>query len=150
MSDLPSPETLAKLVSGVTSTMFGMTFSLSEPLATTPWSHAQVWHTAVLPIHGARPLTVALSADHAGAEALCSAMFSCTKAELEPSMIEDALSELTNIVGGQVKRLLRVDQPLGLPRMLRESGEGVVDHGWRSATMRSGSAEVRFWVAVTG
>ena len=57
---------------------------------------------------------------------------------------------LTDIVGGQVKRLLQVDQPLGLPRMLRESGEGVVDHGWRSATMRSGSAEVRFWVAVTG
>ncbi len=65
-------------------------------------------------------------------------------------MIEDALSELVNIVAGQVKRLLGVDQALGLPRMLRASGEGVIDHGWRSATMRSGSAEVRFWVAVTG
>jgi len=148
MNELPSPDVLAKLVSAVTNTMFGMSFSLSEPLSGTPWTTSPAWHTAVLPIGGARPLTIAVSSDHAGAQALCCAMFSCPVEELDPSMIDDSMSELVNIVAGQLKRLLGVDHALGLPRMLNASGEAVAHEGWRSATMRSASTEVRFWVAV--
>ena len=63
-------------------------------------------------------------------------------------MIDDSMSELVNILAGQLKRLLGVNHALGLPRMLGASGEVVGSEGWRSATMRSVTAEVRFWVAV--
>ena len=148
MKELPTPEALAKLVSGVTNTMFGMSFSLSEPLKEAPWTNSPAWHTAVLPIGGPRPLTIAVSSDHAGAQALSCAMFSIPLEELEDSMIDDSLSELANIVAGQVKAMMGVNHALGLPRMLAASGAQVGHDSWRSATMRSGSAEVHFWVAV--
>jgi CheY-specific phosphatase CheX len=101
-----------------------------------------------LPIGGPRPLKVAVSSDHAGAQALSCAMFSMTIEEIDESMINDSLSELANIVAGQVKAMLGVNHALGLPRMVAASGDHVGNEGWRSATMRSGSAEVHFWVAV--
>ena len=148
MTELPSPEALARLVSGVTSTMFGMSFSLAEPLEEAPWTNSPTWHTAILPIGGSRPLTVAVSSDHVGAQALSCAMFSIPIEEFEASMIDDSLGEIVNIVAGQVKRLLGVNHALGLPRMLAVSGDRVGREGWRSGTMRRGCAEVHFWVAV--
>lgn len=43
-------------------------------------------------------------------------MFACSPEEADPSMVQDALGELLNILAGQVKSLLALDHKLGLPR----------------------------------
>ena len=152
MTKLPSPEALASLVSKVTETMFSMSFTLetaNEP--TFPWVEAPPWRVCALPIPGARPLTVVIAADEPGALALGGAMFSCPPGQVDASMVDDSLGELANIVGGQVKNLLALDQALGLPKMITDGVifEKAKEDAWRSATLRNLNTQVRVWVALT-
>ncbi len=117
MPTLPPPDELAAVVSGVTETMLGLTFRPDRDDA--PWSHL-VWRAAVLPIPGAFPLTVGLSSDRPGCEALGSKMFQLTPAELSDDMLSDALCELVNMTAGLLKSHLALEQSLGLPRVVPE------------------------------
>jgi len=115
MHALPPPDQLASVVSGVTQTMLGLTF---HPDARgTPWRDL-VWRAAVLPIPGARPLTVGLSTDEPGCKALSAAMFQMPAEEVSDEMLSDSLCELVNMTAGLLKSQLRLEQALGLPRVV--------------------------------
>lgn len=149
---LPTPETLATLVTNVTKTMFGITFSLDagrhEAWKGEP--RCPGWQAAVLPIPGTRPITVAIAADGEGCQTLAAAMFSCDPQGVDASMIRDALAEIVNIVGGQVKSALALDQALGLPKVVdQEHGLWALPDRWRSATLSRGATRTIVWVAVT-
>lgn len=150
MNPVPNPETLAAMVTKVTQTMFGMTFSLdTNAPAVTPWKQAPVWRMVLLPITGARPITVALAADDAGGTHLCKAMFACD--DVDAGMVEDSLGELVNIIAGQVKGAMGLDQKLGLPKVVGKtaSQDGHDGRQWHSATVKHGDSKAVVWVAIT-
>jgi hypothetical protein len=105
---------MASLVSGVTQTMLGLTFTPDG--ATGPRELA--WRTALLPIAGRRPLTVGLSSDRAGCSRLSAAMFACPAGDVDEPMMNDALCELVNMTAGLLKSAMSLDQALGLPKIL--------------------------------
>jgi len=75
------------------------------------------WRTAVLPIAGARPLTVVLSSDQQGCLSLGAALFACDKSSVDQEMIDDTLRELVNMIGGQVRSAVAKEHSLGLARI---------------------------------
>jgi hypothetical protein len=93
--------------------MVGRTF---RPTAST--AGVAIWRCAVLPIPGARPISVGLSSDRRGCVALASAMLGVDEDELELAMIDDFLRELLNMTAGQIRSELALDQALGLPRVV--------------------------------
>jgi CheY-specific phosphatase CheX len=115
MTELPDAELLAALVSNVTETMCGISFS---PEGTPLDEGAHAWRVASLPISGDRPLRVVLSSDQKSCEGLGSALLHYPAAELDPEMIDDSLCELLNMAAGQIKRALSIDQALGLPKIV--------------------------------
>lgn len=106
---------MAKVVSGVTETMLGLTFAPDKK--GTPWGEL-VWRAAVLPIPGKRPLTVGLSTDRDGCVALGAAMFQVPPSEVSEEMLSDSLCELVNMTAGLLKSHLGLEQALGLPRIV--------------------------------
>ncbi len=112
------PQVLAAIVSGVTETMLGLTFR--PDIEGAPWLHL-VWRAAVLPIEGAFPITVGLSSDRPGCEALGARMFHVPPEQVSDEMLSDSLRELVNMTAGLLKSQLRLDQPLGLPRVVPEN-----------------------------
>jgi hypothetical protein len=113
--ELPKPEKLAQLVSNVTDTMLGMRFVPTAPDQSA--SDELFWCNAILPIPGPEPLIMALSTNRTHCNSLASAMFACDESEIDDTMIEDAMSELANMCAGQLRGLLGLSQPLGLPRI---------------------------------
>jgi hypothetical protein len=112
---IPDAGTLARLVSNVTETMCGISFSAA---AGEPPSTELCWRVATLPIKGERPLRVVLSSSRRGCTALGAALFSCEPDTLDDAMIEDSLRELLNMAAGQIKGALALDQALGLPEII--------------------------------
>jgi hypothetical protein len=108
---------MAQVVSGVTQTMLGLTFHPDPERR--PWDHL-VWRAAVLPIPGSRPLTVGLSTDRPGCTTLSAAMFQVPAGDVSDDMMSDALCELVNMTAGLLKSQLKLEQALGLPRVLPE------------------------------
>ena len=144
---LPSPESLAALVSGVTETMLGIRFDLLPQSREAP---TDGWRAAVIPIEGDRKLAVAVAADLSSARDLTSAIFYCEPNEVEVEMIDDALRELSNIVAGQVKVTMNVDDALGLPKIIEPGNNSWQPPSrWQAATLQRGGIETRVWVAVT-
>jgi hypothetical protein len=115
MSTLPPPESLAQVVSNVTETMLGLTFKAVR--GGQPWQDL-VWRASVLAIPGAWPLTVGLSSDKAGCVQLAAKMFQAAPEEVADDMMSDALCELVNMTAGLLKTTLKLDQSLGLPRVV--------------------------------
>jgi hypothetical protein len=113
VNDLLPADRLARSVSRVTTTILGKTFRPIEPAGP-----IERWRTVVLPIPGARPVTVALSADRRSCAAMAAAMLGLDEEGLELGMIDDFMRELLNMTAGQIKRELALDQALGLPRVL--------------------------------
>jgi hypothetical protein len=106
---------MATVVSGVTETMLGLSFKATHDGQ--PWNDL-VWRAAILPIPGARPLTVGLSSDQPGCTMLSSKMFQMEPAEVTDDMLSDALCELVNMTAGLLKSNLKLEQALGLPRIV--------------------------------
>lgn len=113
MRPLPDPQTLARLVSNVTSSLVGVSFRPVESVQLTEGE----WTTALLSINGARPLTIGLASERASSTALSAAIFSCVPDKVDQTMREDSLRELTNMTAGLVKSTLGLDALLGLPRI---------------------------------
>ena len=118
MSTKIPPEKIAALVSSVTETMCGLSF---ENTGTHPAVDDTQLRTAALNIEGKKPIVVALSADLASCSAIGSAMFGCPADTVDEGMKEDVLRELVNMTAGQVKRVLALDEALGLPRIMSET-----------------------------
>jgi hypothetical protein len=137
---LPPPERLATLVSSVTTTMLNISFL---PDAGRPARPTLVWRTAMLPIAGARPLTIGLSSDQEGCVALSSAMFSVEPVDVDNSMINDALCELVNMTAGLVKGALSLDQALGLPRIVEDAATYAGAH---SVVLRAKGLGLVLWI----
>lgn len=95
--------------------MLGIAFRPADP--DVPARHPK-WRTALLPIPGARPVTIGLSSDQASCQALCAKMFSCGADSVDDEMVDDSLRELTNMTAGLVKTALALDQALGLPKIV--------------------------------
>jgi hypothetical protein len=123
MSRLPTPEDLAKLVSYVFDVMLTLRCELvgRRPVrdgeAARDRLQGLAWRTAVLPIAGSQPLTVALSSDEPGCLALGAALFACAQTAVDQEMIDDTLRELVNMIGGQVRSAIAKDHSLGLARI---------------------------------
>lgn len=116
MRPLPDPQTLARLVSNVTSTLFGVSF---KPCETTPHPTDGQWTTALLPINGSRPMTVGLASEQGSCTRLSAKLFSCTPENVDQGMRDDSLRELANMTAGLVKSTLGLDAVLGLPRIAK-------------------------------
>jgi hypothetical protein len=117
MSNL-TDEKVAQIVSHVTETMAGLTFKVVRGAVFQP---SLCSRTALLPI-GRGELVVGLSSDDKGCTTIGAALFSCSLASVDRSMMNDSLSELVNMAAGQIKVALRVDKALGLPSIV-ESGD---------------------------
>lgn len=115
---LPEPEVLARMINAVTRTMFGITFDVS--LGTVPVP-SMCWRVAALTIGGETPMRIAIASDEASSTELGSVIFGCPPASLDESMIEDALRELVNMAGGQIKNVIAPNVELTVPRMINAS-----------------------------
>jgi len=144
----PDPHVLAVLVSNVTQTMLGMSFAARDLSEMVRESHmTPSWRTAMLPIFGARPLTIALSSDQVSCAALGAAMFSCPIAEVDNSMMDDSISELLNMTAGQIKGALALDQALGLPKIVTNAQlEQIAHTEWKSVALKAGPVELVVWL----
>jgi len=101
----------------------------------------------VLPISGQWPLTVAIASDSQGANVLAHTMFSCPVDEVDGGMVNDALSELVNIIAGQVKGAMSdLQQTLGLPLVVDSIAAPAGK--WRAATLKNDASHVVIWVAI--
>lgn len=117
MSELPTPETVASLVSEAAENMWGVPFTLVKggngKATATPHSR-----TVLLEMSGTNSLSVVVSSDEVGGAALGGIMFSCDRNEVSTGMIDDSLCELANILAGQLKTLMAPTHVLGLPTVL--------------------------------
>jgi hypothetical protein len=112
-SKLPDASSLAQMVSSITEMMCGTKFVPADDLAR---GGSICGRMVLLPIKGARDISVILASDSGGSRALGAALFGCPADQLTGAMIDDAISELLNMVAGQLQRAMELDQPLGLPR----------------------------------
>jgi CheY-specific phosphatase CheX len=134
------PAKLAELFSAITGPMLQLKFSVSNRGA----DPSLFWRTGIVSIPGERPVAVAISSDQASCTRLTAAMFACTDQDVDLTMAEDALSELANMAAGEVKRALRLDQALALPKVLQEvnlSGQ-TSSNGWAGVVLESPGGQV--------
>ena len=96
--------------------------------------------TGVVHISGAWDGSVFVEATRAHAEAAAEAMFAAEPGSLSPDEVSDALGELTNMVGGNIKGLLLVPTKLSLPSIA----------GGESYTLRIPGAQVLHQVLLQG
>jgi len=111
---LPDPESLAKLVSSVTGTMFGFSFIPAEAKER---GESVCFRMVLMTIAGPRKIHIVLSSDSYGSAALAAGLFGCSAKDLSRQIIDDAIAELLNMVAGQVIRAMNLDQAIGLPRV---------------------------------
>jgi Chemotaxis phosphatase CheX len=112
MSTLPDPKILAALISNVTRTMCGTTFTSGDPLTR---GESLCGQMVLIPLTGKRSFTVVVSSDTRGSRALGAAFFGCAESELTQPMIDDAIAELLNMVAAQISNALGSTHTLGLP-----------------------------------
>lgn len=146
LSSLPDPETLAKLVSNVTKTMFAVSF---VPAEATERGESVCFRMVLMTIAGPRKIHIVLSSDREGSAALAANLFGCSAKDLDRQMVDDAIAELLNMVAGQLVPAMRLDQAIGLPRLttLAEfsalGGPGLSD----TVLLRSDSnLHLRLWI----
>lgn len=108
---------IAEIAVEVWDTMLGLEIRMTGPGASRVRQPAV---TASVNVVGASDCVVTLGTTAAGARAVAAAMFAAEAADLSDEEVWDALGELTNMVGGNIKSLLAEPSRLSLP---------VVHHG---------------------
>lgn len=146
MIQFSHPEQLTRLVSGVTEAMFKMSFALAGEVGRPPWKNDGTWRTLSLAITGDKSFSVIIASDPEGGKILAGEMFSCPAAEVDPSMMDDALGELVNIIAGQVKNELGPGHLLGLPKVV--PSVTMVPVEWHCATLQNDGTQTMIWVAL--
>jgi hypothetical protein len=149
MSTLPEPGVLARMISNVTSSMCATYFVPGDPLAR---GESLCGQMAMIPLIGKRSFAVVVSSDMRGGRALGGAFFGCDEKDLTQAMVDDSISELLNMVAGQISAALQMDLQLGLPRrttlaeIIAASGSGVDN----AVLFRSeGKVDLWLWVFET-
>jgi hypothetical protein len=140
----PSSDVLRSLMTRVVETSCGLRFL---PGGDEIAADLVPWRTAVLPILGGRAITVAISSDEKGCVTLASGLLQMTPAELDTGMVEDSLRELANMIAGQVKCAMDLDQALGLPKIL--SSDELENHrreGFHRVTVASENTRLVLWI----
>jgi hypothetical protein len=141
---MPTAETLALLVTKVTSTMLGFGFRVGDPRR----GELLRFRLVLLTIGDALPVTLVLGTDQRGAAQLASRIFACAPEECDLGMMEDAMRELTNMAAGQVKNALALDAALGLPYLVE--APRLLKNGnskWRRVTLKSEPMELAVWLS---
>ena|SRR5438270_6814208 len=138
-----APTLLASLVSKVMATSCGIDFLPASEALGPPVP----WRAASLPIAGGRPVSVFIASDEPGCFALASGLLQMAPADLDQGMVEDSLRELVNMLAGQIKRAMSLDQALGLPEIVQPDDvprrlEGV----GKPVVVTSGSVLLMVWV----
>jgi hypothetical protein len=138
--DVPS------IVSNVTHTMCGVSFRAS----TAADDDLEPWCAVELALRDGHRLCVALASDEAGCRALAAKMFQCEAASLDEGMVEDTMRELSNIVAGQIKRALGIDEALALPQLLPTGDlrNSLALGGWQRWPLLSGTLRLTLWTKV--
>ena len=108
MPTLPDPVLLARLISNVTSSMCATTFVPEDPIER---GESLCGQMAMIPLVGKRSFAVVVSSDSRGSRALASALFGCSDEELTQETIDDSISELLNMVAGQISAALKLGDP---------------------------------------
>ena len=149
MSKLPDCQTLAALVSNVTRTMCEVTFVPGDAMERGESICRQM---VMIPLRGDPNIVVVVASDTRGSRALGSAFFGCDEKDLTQAMVDDSISELLNMVAGQISAALQLDLQLGLPRrttlaeIIAASGAGVDN----AVLFRSeGKVDLWLWVFET-
>jgi len=146
MSEFLDQQAVAALVSSVTKTMCGTSF---VPWDTCARGESLAARMVLLPLIGERKIEIALAYDSRGARALAASLFGCAAQETTPDMEQDAVHELLNMVAGQVARLLKVDQAIGLPRatsLAEVSNDGGPVTQDAILLRSEGIADLRMWI----
>jgi hypothetical protein len=143
MTALPTADRLAALVSHVTETMVGVSFHPDNETAAAP---PLTWRTAILGITGARPLTVGLSSSEDGCAFLCAKLFSVEESAVDESMVNDALGELLNMTAGLIRTHLKLDQALGLPRIIKDYEENKSLLESQALVLRADQVGLILWI----
>ena len=138
------------MVSSVTGTMCGTTFELADPATR---GESLCGRMVLLPIEGARKVTILMAFDVAGGRTLAAAMFGMAPEEITQDVADDAVRELLNMVAGQVSRALGLDSALGLARattlaeLAQHGGIGIEE----GVLLRStGNVDLRLWIFECG
>ena len=63
----------------------------------------------------------------------------------DTAMAEDALRELANMTAGKVRRALRLDEALAVPRMVAPGVINTVSH--KSVVLSNGNLRIAVWLA---
>jgi Chemotaxis phosphatase CheX len=138
--DVPS------IVSNVTHTMCGMSFQASNAGE----DDLEPWCAVELALKDGHRLCVALASDEIGCRTLAARMFQCETSSLDGGMVEDTMRELSNIVAGQIKRALGIDEALALPQLLPKTAlkTSLALGGWQRWPMLSEAVRLTLWTKV--
>ena len=127
-------EQIAEIARSVWASFLGMTLSdleIPESAATNEWHSA----SATVQISGSWNGSVILSCSAGLARKAAAAMFELAEDNLDDGEVADALGELVNILGGNLKCLLPEPSQLSLPtvslgaaHMVTVPGAGLLDH----------------------
>lgn len=149
MSMIPPASRIASMVSEVTQMMFGLSFTLTDrPWGDPPFSEPADSHVVLLGMPGSHPVQVLVACEPESGLALSSSLFGVEPDGVDPDMVTDGLGELANIIAGQVKIEMKLEQPLGLPEPVCE-GSAYSKYKWSGATLSNEDANVKVWVAIT-
>jgi chemotaxis protein CheX len=122
-------EQIIEIARHVWSSLLGMTL---HPFETTESQPGDVHSTtAAVHISGSRNVSVILSCPTTLAGRAAAAMFEMGEDELEDGEVADAVGELVNIIGGNIKCLLPEPSQLSLPTVLQGGAQVVTVPGSR-------------------
>ncbi len=125
---LPDEDFIRELTRTVWTTVLGLEAE-DAPSAGEPLEHEI---TSSVDISGGWAGTVSISFSDALGRRLTTAMLQCTEEEATPAVVSDAIGELANVIGGNVKAMLPGPSKLSLPRVsTRPPASGPADHGER-------------------
>lgn len=91
-------------------------------------------------------MTVAIGADEPGCFALASGLLQMAPSELDPSMVEDSLRELVNMVAGHIKRAMALDLALGLPEIVPFADIEKRMNGGQRVAVSTGRVSMTVWI----
>ncbi len=110
---LPDEDFLRELTRTVWSTVLGLDAEDGEP----PAESMEPSLTSSVDIRGGWEGTVSLCCPDALGRKLAAAMLECKEEQTTPHLIADAVGELTNVIGGNLKAMVPGPCTLSLPRI---------------------------------
>ncbi len=144
MVEQPDAGTIIEIFDNITSTMLSLETVQDPSVGSGDDQAALLYCTAASSVPGPDSITVAVSSNLHGARALASALFAVGLPDVDASMLTDTMAELANMLAGQLKGVLSLQQDLGLPKVL---GEGAFlwsldSDAWRHIPVKTGNVQV--------